>query len=224
MSRLRALLTSEIRIGLSVFVIVALLFGLPGEFTQRTRYLIAFDAGAGVFLGLLLVAVTGATTDEIRAHARHSHGSRTRLLAGSLLACVSSLVAVGFALRSSSADRVAYRTDLILSTLTVFAAWLVLQTVFGLYYARCYYQPARGATHAADGDEKGLQFAGGEPPDYWDFFYAAFTIGACYSTSDTTITSRPLRRAALLQMFVSFVFYTFLVGMVINAIGALFGA
>jgi uncharacterized membrane protein len=213
---------SGVRIGLSVLVIVALLVGLPDELTERTRYLIAFDAGAGVFLGLLLIAIAGANTDEIRMHARRARGNRVRVLSGALVACASSLVAVGFVLRASSADRASYRTDLILSTLTVFAAWLVLQTAFALFYARCYYQRAHGATDAGGDDARGLQFAGDESPDYWDFLYASFTIGACYSTSDTTITSRQLRRAALLQMFISFVFYTFLVGMVINAIGALF--
>jgi uncharacterized membrane protein len=110
--------------------------------------------------------------------------------------------------------------ELVLSAATVFAAWLLLQSVFAMYYARCYYQPASDSPGEGS-DQGGAQFAGSEAPDYWDFVYLSFTIGTCYATSDVPITSRLLRRAALLQMFMSFVFYTFMVGMVINAIGAL---
>jgi uncharacterized membrane protein len=52
--------------------------------------------------------------------------------------------------------------------------------------------------------------------------YFSFTVGMTYATSDTDIASRPLRRTALLQAIVSFLFYTVLIGLVMNAIATLF--
>jgi len=194
---------------------------LPAGMRPLVRLLVAFNVGFAAFLVLLFLLVGGADANEVRALSKAIRHSRGRVFAGVLLACASSLVAVGLVLRAAGSNRAAFRTELMLSAVTVFAAWLLLQSVFAMYYANCYYQPGTAASDSADGDQGGIQFAGKEPPDFFDFVYFSFTIGTCYATSDTPITSRMLRRAALLQMLVSFLFYTFLVGMVINAIGAL---
>jgi uncharacterized membrane protein len=211
------------RVALSLGAIPAVVVALPAALRLGTRLLLGFNAGAVVYLALLAVMISGADASEVRAHARRATTGRIRVLVGALLAGGFGIGAVVFVLRAASKHVANYRTDLVLSAVTIFAAWLVLQCVFSLYYAQAYYRPALdpSAPGQADADAGGVQFAGPEAPDYWDFVYFSFTIGTCYATSDTPIASRHIRRAALLQMLVSFMFYTFLVGMVINAIGAL---
>ena len=71
----------------------------------------------------------------------------------------------------------------------------------------------------ADGKPKGgLEFPSDDVPDFWDFMYFSFTVGFSYAASDTNVTSRVLRRAVLLQAMISFLFYTIIIGLVINAI------
>ena len=72
-----------------------------------------------------------------------------------------------------------------------------------------------------DGITGGLEFPGAAEPDYWDFIYFSFTLGMCFGTSDVQILSRMLRRAALMQVFLSYSFATILIALVINAISTL---
>jgi uncharacterized membrane protein len=79
---------------------------------------------------------------------------------------------------------------------SVAAAWLVVHTVFALRYARLYYLDGEG----------GVDFnQGGDPPDYVDFAYLAFTIGMTYQVSDTDLKTSTIRATALRQALVSFV-------------------
>jgi len=216
-SRVRRRLTPFVRLGLSLAAVAVALLLLPLELRPVARLLVAFNVGGITLLLLIAAAISGTSADDLRQRVRAEHAGAGRVLIAALVACVSGLGAVLVVLHSAHGRRVEYRLELLLSTVTVFCAWLILQSVCATFYARYYY----GTDAKTANDRRGIQFSGGEAPDSWDFAYFAFTIGVCYATSDTPITSRTIRRAALAHMLVSFLFYTFLVGMLINAIGAL---
>src|SRR5437764_919040 len=71
--------------------------------------------------------------------------------------------------------------------------WLFLHTVLALHYAHQYYWPKRLPGHP-ETHHGGLEFPGGEAPDYTDFMYFSFVLGACSQTSDVAITSKEIRR------------------------------
>ena len=62
----------------------------------------------------------------------------------------------------------------------------------------------------------GLDFPGGEPPDYWDFLYFAVVIGMTFQVSDVQITDRSLRRLALVHGMLGFLFNTVIVALTVN--------
>jgi uncharacterized membrane protein len=96
-------------------------------------------------------------------------------------------------------------------------AWLLLHSIFTLRYAHLYYNPA-----ANGGQEGGLEFAGGETnPDYLDFAYFSFIIGMAAQTADVGISSRLLRRVALLHSLLSFGFNTAIVALSISGVAGL---
>ena len=64
----------------------------------------------------------------------------------------------------------------------------------------------------------GLEFAHREMADYWDFMYYAFTIAMCFQTSDVSITSVRIRRVTLMHAIFSFLFFTGVIGFVVNVI------
>lgn len=64
----------------------------------------------------------------------------------------------------------------------------------------------------------GLTFPGDQDPDDLDFAYFAFTIGSCFQTSDIAITSRSIRRMALIHAVQSFAYNTTVVALMINVI------
>ncbi len=58
--------------------------------------------------------------------------------------------------------------ELGLAALTILLSWAMIHTTFALHYAHDYYRGNK---------PDGLDFPGGEAPDYWDFVYLAFVIG-----------------------------------------------
>ena len=95
---------------------------------------------------------------------------------------------------------------------SVAAAWLVVHTLFTLRYARLYYL----------GDDGGVDF--NQPdyqPTYRDFAYLAFTIGMTYQVSDTDLTTKDMRRAALRHAILSYVFGTAIIAMTINIVAGI---
>jgi len=122
------------------------------------------------------------------------------------------LVAVGFALvRAGQATGGMKAYMITLGLLSVVLSWLVVHTVFMLRYARAYYSEPAG----------GIEFAGTEPPAYMDFAYFSFTVGMTFQVSDTTITSRAVRRITLQHALLSYLFGAVLLGLVINVVATL---
>jgi uncharacterized membrane protein len=60
-------------------------------------------------------------------------------------------------------------------------------------------------------------------PDYGDFAYLAFTLGMTYQVSDTSITSREIRRTALRHALLSYLFGAVILATVINLVAGFGG-
>jgi len=100
-----------------------------------------------------------------------------------------------------------------LAVATVAISWFFMHTVLALHYAYTYFIPNADT----GGPSGGLEFPGGKSPDYFDFLYFSFVIGAAAQTADVVVTSRPIRRIALLHGTMTFVFNTVLLALTINA-------
>ncbi len=100
---------------------------------------------------------------------------------------------------------------------TLLLSWLVTHALFALRYAHEFYQTP-GLSGAMEG---GLEFLGGLPPDYWDFFYFAVVLGMTFQVFDVQITSRKLRRLATMHDVVSFAYNTSIVALSVNMASSL---
>ena len=98
-----------------------------------------------------------------------------------------------------------------LAASTVVLSWTFLHTIFAVHYAHEYYS----------GPDRGLEFPGDEPPDYWDFIYYSFVIGTACATADVNVASKGLRRITTLHCIVAFFFNTTILALTVN-IGASF--
>ena len=61
-----------------------------------------------------------------------------------------------------------------------------------------------------------MTFPDDTEPDYWDFAYFSFTIGMCAQVSDVTISSKSIRRTALVHSILSFIFNAALLALTVN--------
>jgi uncharacterized membrane protein len=180
----------------------------PAPWRLTTRLLVAWDAGAALYLVLvgLLMARSGA--EHIRGHAAREDEGRVGILVLTVLAALASLGAIVAELGSESeAERTAI--DLTLATTTIVLSWILIHVIFALHYAHGYYGE-HGAKHS------GLNFPGDETPDYWDFVYFSLVIGMTSQVSDVAVASKAIRRTVIAHGVVSFFFNVALLALMVN--------
>jgi uncharacterized membrane protein len=174
--------------------------------------LVGWDCVAIGYTGRLFVVLR--TWDAQRTRSRAMTTDLDRLGADLALvgAAVVSLVAVGVLLTRGEPGTVADTLRIGLSLVSVAASWAMVHTLFAQRYAALYY----------DSPEGGIDFNERMRPAYRDFAYFAFTIGMTFQVSDTDITSREIRRAALRHSLLSFVFNTVIVALTLNLVAGQF--
>ena len=195
--------------------VVALL--TPGIDHAVTRSLLGWNVGVWLFLSTLMVMMLRADHDRLRRAAIAQAEGAGVVLALVILAAVVSIVAIVIELAAVKGPGARHALPHVLFALaTVTGSWLLLPSLFALNYASLYYRNQHG---------EGLRFP--EPdetfrPDYADFLYFSFTIAVACQTADVTITNRPMRRLALLQSVLSFVFNTTVLALTVNIAAGLF--
>jgi uncharacterized membrane protein len=93
----------------------------------------------------------------------------------------------------------------ILAAATVVLAWLILHTGYAMHYATLYFSRGRG-----------LSFPGTTLPNFLDFNYFSFAIGAAFATSDVEVCGRPIRHAVLWHSVLSFFYNAAVLGIAIS--------
>jgi uncharacterized membrane protein len=199
---------------------IAALF-VPAAATMLLRGILGWDVLVGVFLVLTWAVMLRSGHGTMRYRAAHYDASDVIVLLLCVAAVVASLVAITgmvVGLRDMPEGKKAFR--LALSVVTVAGSWLFLHTVLALHYAHHYYWPKRSPGQP-EGHRGGLDFPGGDAPDYADFLYFSFVLGATSQTSDVAITSRSIRRLAMLHGTFAFAFNTVLLALTVNVAASL---
>jgi uncharacterized membrane protein len=209
--RLPAAIRMLVALGLGAIV------GLLVHHTLLVRLVAGWDAFAVATLVLLWISIYQADIDRIREVAAKEDFSRTISFLFVLVSASTSLLAVVFllgTLHGMPSDAQVRR--LVLLVVAVGSSWLLVHTVFTLRYAHEYYDQDRDGQ-----DNGGLDFPNDErEPDYLDVAYFAFVIGMTAQTADVSISSRKMRRLALVHCLISFGFNTALVALVINGVAS----
>jgi uncharacterized membrane protein len=171
-----------------------------------------WDAAVACLLSWIWLAVWKMSAAETKAHASREDPSIRMSELIVLSAGVALLAAVGLVLiRAGSAMGGTKAYLIALGVLSVALSWVMVHTVFTLRYARTYYLQPRG----------GIDFNESDPPTYLDFAYLALTIGMTFQVSDTNLTSKPIRRIALVHAALSYLFGAVIVALVINVVASL---
>jgi len=155
---------------------------------------------------------------QIRQFSRREDGSLVYVFLIIVLASFSSMLALFLLFLSKETATLSHFMYLLASIPAMLFSWAMIHTTFAFHYAQIFYDDSDDdkERHAA-----GLDFPGERKPDYLDFAYFSFVIGMTFQVSDVEITSRKIRRLALLHGILAFILNTFVVAITINLIAGL---
>jgi len=192
--------------------IVAAFFALPAGMGLQTRALVAWDVGVVAFLAMMLRLFATQPADALPALTEAQDEGQYTIFWVSLLGTAASFAALTSEFTGIKALPAATRgLHLGIVIVTLLGSWFLTHVVFALRYAHEYNDTL------PDGRvQGGLQFPGGEAPDYLDFLYFAVVVGMTFQVSDVQIEARHLRRLALLHGLLSFLFNTVIVALTVN--------
>ena len=180
-----------------------------------TRIMIGWDIFSLILIGISLGIFLSLCPKEIRVVASYEDASRAVVFSIVVVATLCSLAGVLLLLGNKGAWLLSKGMETFIYIMGVICSWVLLHVMYTYRYAHCYY-----------GDHETLkgQIAGGldipdeKHPDYIDFAYFSFVIGMTFQVSDIQISSRVIRRIALVHGLLSFLFNTVIVALTINAV------
>jgi len=179
--------------------------------------LVGWDVGSLVLLTLQWTIVFSGDARVTRARAGAEDPGRTLVYVIVVITSAASLLAATMLVHEARAlppDLARLVAGLCLATVAL--AWTATHTAFTFRYARLYYREDSEGVG-------GLELPGKQPPTYFDFAYVAFTIGMCFQVSDVCITSRQIRRAALLHAVIGFAYNSVILAFVLQLVFGLAG-
>lgn len=208
-------LLAHARILLATVVAIVVWFAVR-DFMPVTRFLIAWNVGVWLFLILALKMMTTATVTDLRKRAGLEEEGRVATLILVTLATAAAFVALGLELSQALQDKAPDQTlRVAIALAAIFGSWLFVNFAFALHYAHEVYRTKLSIN--------ALNFPNEKEPDYWDFLYFAMVLGTTFQTSDVEIRSRILRRTAMVQGLVAFLFNTAIIALTVSVASQLIG-
>ena len=212
----------SLAVGFCVLLLTLSLHRLP------LQLILSWNAFALTAILLAWIRIIFADAKSAVLTAKLQDTGRTVIFSLVLAGACASLFAVAFLLgtaKGTAGTRLAEHVGL--AAFTVVCSWFLIHTVFTMHYTHAYYRsvdPDEGCKHGAgvnfpgnDGDED-------DEPDFLDFAYFAFVIGMTFQVSDVSISSKVIRRLALVHGLLSFLFNTVILALAINLASSLVGS
>ncbi len=194
-------------VGVAVFLLVPIEDLVP-------RILAGWNAGGWLYLLLVAIKMARAEIEGIKRQSMLERESRIVVLVVVIFGSIFTMLALFAQLMAIKSEHGIDRTlSITLSISTIFLSWLLIHTVFALYYAHEFHSEAHAGTK---GQGRGLDFPDDSTPDYLDFLYFSFVVGTTAQTSDVEVTSRAMRRVVMLHGILSFFFNTAVIALAVN--------
>lgn len=180
--------------------------------------MLCWDIFALVLLVLNWITFFTTSSQDIRQRAKTEDSSRIVIFSIVLISTFASLLAVVLLLVTRSQKQEWKELYLTIAIVGMVLSWMLVHSIYTLRYAHLYYanHPTKKETHAG-----GLDFPGEDKPDFIDFAYFSFVLGMTFQVSDVQITSKSLRRLALMHGMLSFGYNTVIVALTINVVAGL---
>jgi uncharacterized membrane protein len=208
----------------SIALAIIVFFISMGRFSGSVHFMLTWLSYSLSSLTLAWITILNSHPADVKVEAHDQDSSRTLVFIFAVAAAFASLFAILILLQSAGGQsKQQLSLHVLISLACVVASWSLIHTIFTLRYAHFYYCDMDGGDEGKDLKPGGLEFPGETEPDYLDFAYFSFVIGMTFQVSDVQITSKRIRRLALMHAILSFAFNTIIVALSINIISGLIG-
>lgn len=184
------------------------------------RLILGWDIFCLGLLTLYWIVFFNTTHTHIRKQSAKDDPSRIIIFTIVLIGCTISMLAVVLLLTAKNENHAHKLIYVPLALAAMILSWLTVQTIFTARYAHMYYSNKKNDSSTYAG---GLDFPGDNQPDFLDFAYFSFVLGMTFQVSDVEISSKKIRRLALLHGLIAFAYNTVIVALTINIIAGLKG-
>lgn len=197
------------RLVLSTLAGLILLAVLPGHMRLATRFILAWDVTAVLYITSIMWMFSRSTVEDCHDHAALNDEGDWAILVLVVASATVSFICIAVELTMLKSGEQPVALGVFITGMTVALSWAFTHTVFTLHYANIYYRPD-------DDGPGGLVFPGHREPDYRDFLYYSFVIGCASQTADVATVSRAMRHLTMVHGIVSFAFNTAILALTIN--------
>jgi len=195
--------------------LIAFIFLRNARIDSILKLMYLWNVFSLTLLILYWIVVFTRSVEKIREFSRREDGSLLYVFLIILISAFTSMFTVLLLFISKEIGAMNELLYFLAAIPSMLFSWAIIHTAFAFHYAHIYYDDSDNdpKIHAA-----GLDFPGEKKPDYRDFAYFSFVIGMTFQVSDVQITSRKIRRVALLHGLISFALNTFVVALTINLV------
>lgn len=195
---------------------VIVFFALPSKVDFLTRIMLGWDVFSLVTVIAYWTIFLKTSIAQIKEKANAEDSSTIIIFSVVVIATLASLLAM--ILLVTSKDESNKAIHLVTAISGMIFSWLLVHSLFAVRYAHLYYSDDDKRRNNTKG---GLDFPEDDEPDFKDFAYFSFVIGMTFQVSDVEISSKKIRRLALVHGLISFGFNTVIVALTINVIAGL---
>ena len=201
--------------GMAISLLVGVV--LPDSFRLATRLLIAWNTGTWFYFIATGIMIARATPQSVRRRARMSDEGSFFILVLTSLAAIAAIAAIVAHLAIvKDLSGTIKGLHIGLAAATIVSAWFFIHLTYALHYAHEYFDEYFAEPDRPAAERGGLAFPGTEHPDYYDFLYFSYVIGVACQTADVIISSRAMRRVALVHCILAFFFNSAVLALTIN--------
>ena len=213
-------LLARLHLVISTTLGAASVFATPAGWDITTRALTGWNITVWFYIIWGAITQARSTHESMRSRAESADESRFVVLVISIVAAGASFIAIfaqlGMAKEMQGLPKALH---LGLAILTILGSWTFIHLTFAQHYAHEFFVERDTEKKLPPDQRGGLQIPGCEKPEFGDFLYFSFVIGVACQTADVAITSKIMRRVALVHCVLSFFFNTAILALTIN-IGA----
>lgn len=199
---------------LAIALLVYFFIGIK-DINELTHFMIGWNTFSLCMIIMSWITFSITNAQQIRAQSKIQDPSRPVIFIIILIATLVGFLTVLLLILSKKSGTNDYALQTIVAIAGMLLSWFLIHTTFTLRYAHIYYSDHKTKinTHAG-----GLEFPNDDKPEYFDFAYFSFVLGMTFQVSDVEISSKRLRKLALLHGLLSFIFNTIMIALTINLI------